>query len=34
MAYLASMVAIMRTTREQWIEQGLAALASAGPEAS
>lgn len=33
MAYLASMVAIMRTTREQWIEQGLAALASGGPDA-
>ena len=32
MAYLASMVAIMRTTREQWIEQGLAALASGGPD--
>ena len=32
MAYLASMVAIMRTSREQWIEQGLAALASGGPD--
>ena len=33
MAYLASMVAIMRTSREQWIEQGLTALASGGPDA-
>jgi AcrR family transcriptional regulator len=33
MAYVASMVAIMRTSREQWIEQGLKALASGGPEA-
>jgi len=33
MAYLASMIAIMRTSREQWIEQGLTALASGGPDA-
>jgi AcrR family transcriptional regulator len=33
MAYLATMVAMMRTSREQWIEQGLAALASGGPDA-